>query len=122
LELNQEQHVRDQTDMRILLGESYLAVGRLDVGRAEIERALLTADSEYRLLAKVHSSLGYIDFMSSEQPGLVLDERRDFLGSSINNLLSGRYFAEAAQDTVVLASIENDLGFVYDRLGEHRRS
>lgn len=120
--LNRDAHMRDQTEIRILLGESYLAVGRLEVGLAEIERALLTAETEYRLLAKVHSSLGYIDFMSSEQPGLVLAERRRFLGRSINNLLSGRYFAESASDTVVLASIENDLGFVYDRLGEHRRS
>lgn len=113
---------REATEIRLMLGEARLASGQLDAGRQTILASKTGAEADFRLLGRLHSSLGYIDFMDSQQPGLVLQDRYRLLAASVDNLLTGRLYAESATDTVALAGIDNDLGFVYDRLGEHQRA
>ncbi|MBU2098794.1 MAG: CHAT domain-containing protein [Gammaproteobacteria bacterium] len=113
---------RDLAEIRLLLAEAHLAKGDVVLASQQIELAAVIAGNNYRLLGKVYNQLGYQHIVSSRNNQLTQPEQRQFLTESINVMLSGRYFAESSADKVTFAAIENNLGFVYDRLGEYRRA
>lgn len=113
---------RDLTDIRLLLAESYLTRRDSDSAGQQIELAKEAADSEYRLLGKLYNLIGYQHIVESQRPELSESERRQILGDAIDVMLTGRFFARDAADLKTLGSLENNLGFVYDRLGEYRQA
>ncbi len=113
---------RDLADIRLLLAEAYLEQGRSTEADQMIKIASITAEKEYRLLGRVYDVLGYLEIINSQQPGLSQSQSRDILGHSIDVMLTGRFFSQSSLDRVTQAAFENNLGFVYERLGEYPRA
>ncbi len=113
---------RELAEIRLMLAEALLSQRRIDEASEQINLATATAESEYRLLGQVYDMLGYQEIVKSQQPGVSQMERREILGGAIDIMLAGRFFAESAHDSVTQAAFENNLGFVYDRLGEFPRA
>lgn len=113
---------RDLVDIRILLAESYLTLRQIDNAQEQIDMAAEGASVEYRLLGRLYDVLGFLAIRRSEQAGLSLGEQRQFLADAIDIMLAGKAYSTNASDPVPMAAFENNLGFVYGRLGEHQRA
>ncbi len=113
---------RDLAEILLQTAEAFLA--RRDVASAAVQIMLASeiAGSEYRLLGKLYNLIGYKHITESQLPDKTLAQRRQSLSESVDVMLTGRYLSEAANDMKTLASLENNLGFVYDRLGEYRQA
>lgn len=113
---------RDLADIRLLLATAYLDQGRSTEADELVKLAAVTAQIEYRLLGRVYDALGYLEIINSRQPELSQSQSRDILGHAIDVMLTGRFFSEASLDRFTQAAFENNLGFVYERLGEYPRA
>ena len=116
------EHSRDLVDIRLLLAQAYLDQGRSEEAEELIKIAASTAEKEFRLLGRVYDALGYLEIIKSQQTDISLSQNRDILGHAIDVMLTGRFFSEASLDRVTQVAFENNLGFVYDRLGEYPRA
>ncbi|MEC8859743.1 MAG: CHAT domain-containing tetratricopeptide repeat protein [Pseudomonadota bacterium] len=113
---------RDLVDIRILLAEALLAARQIELAEEQISLAAEMAGEESRLIGRLHDVMGFLAIRRSEQPGLALAEQRQHLSEAIDIMLAGRIYSGEAADPVPMAAFENNLGFVYDRLGEYRRA
>ncbi|MAY54899.1 MAG: hypothetical protein CMQ46_07075 [Gammaproteobacteria bacterium] len=113
---------RDLVDIRILLAESFLASWQIEQAEAQIDLAAETSGDEYRLTGRLHDVMGFLAIRRSDLPGLTLAEQRQHLSEAIDIMLAGRIYSQESADPIPMAAFENNLGFVYDRLGEYRRA
>ncbi|HTR00129.1 MAG TPA: CHAT domain-containing tetratricopeptide repeat protein, partial [Candidatus Acidoferrum sp.] len=91
-------------------------------GKAHIEAALTLAGDDHAALAHIHNNMGYVLLKQAYAGNRSSAEIETQLLASINEHLIARAFAQSAHEMDELQGIENNLGSLYERVGELRNA
>ncbi len=112
----------DTAEVHSLRGEALLGLDRDAEGASEIDKALAASGSDHSVLARVHNNLGYVLIKRAFAGNLDPAESRQRLRASIDQHLLARAFAVNAGEITEQMSIDNNLGILYERVSELRKS
>lgn len=112
----------DTAEIRNQRGEALLGLDRDTEGASEIEQALVLSGSDHSVLARVHNNQGYVLIKRAFAGNLDRAEGQQRLQAAIDEHLLARAFAVNGADTTEQMSIDNNLGVLYERVNELRKS
>ncbi len=103
-------------------GEALLALDRDTEGASEIERALVLSGSDHSVLARVHNNQGYVMIKRAFAGNLDRAEAQERMQAAVDEHLLARAFAVNGGELTEQMLIDNNLGVLYERNSELRKS
>ncbi len=108
--------------LRTKLAEAVVSLDRIQEGADLLQEALKNSSSDFSLLVGVHNTLGFVHLRSSYDATLSEDAVEASIRTAINEHLIARAFAQNADAFFSLQLMENNLGTLYERVGEYRKA
>ncbi len=113
-----QRYAKDIAVAQSLLGQIYLEQGSYDEGERRIDLAIdLVADDDEQLLGELYNNLGYVSVLKGRN-ATDADSRQRELRLSIDQHEIALAYAELAEDSRFQALILNNIGTIYERLGD----
>lgn len=112
----------DLADADIMLGEIYATTGQLELAAQRLQEARENAQPDFELLGHINNNSAYLSVRRSEQEGVPVSQKVDFLEEAVERTLIASYFYTEAGDTFSRQIAENNAAIDYVRLGDRRKS
>lgn len=119
-EIIPEQPIYDKAEINNLLAEAYFSTGKIEIGKQHLQTALKQSEGRPQLLGKIYNNTGYLELLKSFATNG--KEREQHLQKSIDWHIKAQQESAFSGDYQELSIIENNLGSLYERRGELRKS
>jgi len=110
----------DKAEINNLLAEAYFSIDKIEIGKEHLQTALNQSQGRPQLLGKIYNNTGYLELLRSfATKG---KESAQHLQMSIDWHIKAQQESAFSGDYQELSIIENNLGSLYERRGELRKS